>query len=155
MQLKQEITKMKAAAKAIIDKAKHEGRDLTADEQKKFDGYCTKAEALQHGAVQGDFFAGAHKDMTAGAKSLGFHIAGCAIVEHLVGNAGPGSQQGLDRAARTTGGALLHKLAYAVKQHHAHGFRQLPKGYGCNGGSTHQREFVEKVLFQDALRANA
>ena len=34
MQLKQEITKMKAAAKAIIDKAKNEGRDLTADEQK-------------------------------------------------------------------------------------------------------------------------
>ena len=47
MQLKQEITKMKAAAKAIIDKAKNEGRDLTADEQKKFDDCCTKAEALQ------------------------------------------------------------------------------------------------------------
>ena len=47
MQLKQEITKMKAAAKAIIDKAKNEGRDLTADEQKDFDDCCTKAEALQ------------------------------------------------------------------------------------------------------------
>ena len=47
MQLKQEIAKMKAAAKAIIDKAKNEGRDLTADEQKDFDDCCTKAEALQ------------------------------------------------------------------------------------------------------------
>ena len=47
MQLKQEITKMKAAAKAIIDKAKNEGRDLTTDEQKDFDDCCTKAEALQ------------------------------------------------------------------------------------------------------------
>jgi len=52
--------------------------------------------SLKHQTVQGNFFAGAHNDAAAGAKGLGRHVAGCAAVQHLVGNAGARRQQSLD-----------------------------------------------------------
>ena len=100
-------------------------------------------------------FSPGRKNVTAGAKGFGFHISSGAVVQHFVGNAWPGGQQSLDRPTRTPGGALLHKFTHAVKQHDANGFRQLPEGYGSDCCAAHEREFVEKVLLQDALRPYA
>ena len=110
--------------------------------------------AFKHRSVQRNLFAGAHKNVTAGAKNIRLHIAGTSVWQHLVGNAGAGGKQCLDGTARTASGAFLYKFAHTIKEHDAHSLWQLTKSNGRYGCAAHQSEFVEKITFQDAFEAD-
>ena len=109
--------------------------------------------AFQHLTVQGDFFTGTHQNVAAGPQHVRGYVAGGSAVQQFVGHTGTRRQQRPYRTAGPPGGAFLHKFAHPVEEHDAHGFGQLPQGYGGHGRPAHQSKFVEEIFLQNALQA--
>ncbi len=103
--------------------------------------------ALDHLAVEGDAFSGAHAHALAHGHRLGRHVLPLPVAQHRGLFRGQ-LQQAADSAARTFQGARLDQLGDG-EQHRDHGrFRPLADEHGAGHGDAHQRVDVQVAVLQ-------
>ena len=107
------------------------------------------AAALQHNAVQGDFFAGADQDHVAHGHGVRVHLLH-AFTGLQVGVIGADVHQGGDVFPALAHRVALEQLADLVEQHNGGGLPVLLQGQRAHGGDGHEEVLVEDLALHHA-----
>ena len=110
-----------------------------------------RGSALQHGSVQGHFFAGADHDGFAHlheARQNGFHPA----LPFHVGGIGADVHEPGDGFPALIHGVVLEKFADLIQQHHRHRLGVFPNAERAHRSHGHQEHFVQRLPVQDAFQ---
>ena len=104
----------------------------------------------QHGAVQGDFFAGAHQDRLAHLYLGGLHFPALAVLQQI-GVVGADVQQGGNGFAGGGHGLGLQVLAQAVQQKHHDALGYLADAHRADARDGHQEALAENIAAADVV----